>query len=130
MRGNHSLAKAAVIRLQLHPHEFVAIEVYELDLPIRKMGFQVRGLHHKLGVALMAWTLSDHDPGRAQTKEAAGGRSDNVRVRVYRTRQILHQIWLEENPPASHVQTEQPQPVHEKRLNLFGVFGRVQNRYK
>ena len=97
MRGNHSSAKAAVIRLQLHPHEFVAIEVDELDPPVREMRFQVRGLHHKFGVALMAWTLSDHDSGRAQTKETTGGRSDNVRVRVYRTRQVLHQIWFEKN---------------------------------
>ena len=70
------------------------------------MRFQVRGLHYELGVALMARTLTDHDPGRAQTKEAAGGRSDNVRVRVYRTRQVLHQIWFEENGLAKHVQTE------------------------
>ncbi len=82
------------------------------------MRFQVRGLHHKFGVPLMAWTLSDHDPGGAQTKEAAGGRSDNVRVRVYRTRQILHQIWFEENRLARHVQTEQPQSVHQERLDL------------
>jgi hypothetical protein len=78
----------------------------------------------------MAWTLSDHDSGRAQTKEAAGGGSNDVRVRVYRTRQIFHQIWFEENRLASHVQTEQPQSVHQEGLDLFRVFGCIQNRYK
>ena len=101
-----------------------------MDPPIREMRFQVRSLYHELGVALMARTFSDNDSGRAQTKETTGGSADDVRVRVYRTWQVLHQIWLEENPPARHIQTEQPQPVHEQRLNLFGVFGCIQNRYK
>jgi hypothetical protein len=123
-------SEAAEISLQLHSRDFVAIEVDELDLPVRKMRFQACGLNYEFGVTLMARTLADNDPSRAQAKKTASGRSDNVPVRIYRTRQVFHQIWLKENPPASHVQTEQPQPVHEQRLNLFGVIGCVQYCYK
>ena len=35
-----------------------------MDLPVREMRFQVRSLHYKFGVALMARTLTDQRPWR------------------------------------------------------------------
>jgi hypothetical protein len=70
------------------------------------MRFQVRSLYYEFGVALMARAFTDNDPGRSQTKETAGGRSNNARTRIYRTRQVFHQIRFEENGFAGHIQAE------------------------
>ncbi|HTW65656.1 MAG TPA: hypothetical protein VME17_13605, partial [Bryobacteraceae bacterium] len=122
--------KAAVIGPQLNSSKFVAIQIHEFDLPFLEMRFQTRSMHNEFGVALMSWTLAYDNPTGAETKEASRGRSDKHGVRVYQLWQIFHQIWFEENCFAKHLQMEKPQSGHEKRLNLLGVFDRIQDCYK
>ena len=99
-------------------------------LSLCEMRFQAGSLRYEFSVTLVARTLTDYDPDGAKTKETAGRRSDNSRVRVYRTRQVFHKVRFEENGLARHVQTEQPQSVHEQRLDLLGILGCVQDRHK
>ena len=122
--------KAAVIGPQPYFPEFVAVQIHERGLPFPEMRLETWRTHDQFGVALMSRTFADRDACGAETKEAARGRSDERGVRVYRLRKIFHQIWFEENCLAKHLQMEEPQSVHEKSLNLLGVFDCIQDRYK
>jgi hypothetical protein len=67
------------------------------------MRIQTRGLYYDFSVALMSRAFADHNMGSAKPKETSRGGADQSRVRVYGSRQVFHQIWLEENAHASDV---------------------------
>jgi hypothetical protein len=67
----------------------------------------------------MSRAFADHNTGGAQTKEGPCRRSDKSGACVYGSRQIFHQIWLEENRLAKNVQAEQPQSIQKERLDLL-----------
>jgi hypothetical protein len=67
----------------------------------------------------MSRAFADHNTGGAETKERSCRRSDKSCARVYGSRQIFHEVWLEENRLAKNVQAEQPQSIQKERLHLL-----------